>query len=115
MKGFLFDENLPRRLTFDRGLPVTHATELGDSPTDTQLWEYAKSHELAIVSKDADFSNRMMLQSSPPWVVHLRFGNQRLSVFHKRLEQLWPLVKTRLPDHKLIAFYPDRIEAVRDE
>lgn len=115
MKGFLFDENLPCRLTFDPGLPVTHATELGDSPTDTQLWEHAKSHELVIVSKDADFSNRMMLQPSPPWVVHVRFGNLRLSAFHQRLEQLWPLVEARLPDHKLISLYPDRIEAVRDE
>ncbi|MGB0766262.1 MAG: DUF5615 family PIN-like protein [Phycisphaeraceae bacterium] len=88
MKGFLFDENLPQHLTFDPGHPITHATDLGDSPTDTQLWVHAKSNELAIVSKDADFSDWMMLQSSPPWVVHLRFGNLRLAAFHERLEQL---------------------------
>lgn len=115
MKGFLFDENLPRRLTFEPGLPVTHATELSDSPTDTQLWEHAKAHELVIVSKDADFSDRMMMQAPPPWVVHLRFGNLRLKAFHERLQHLWPLVESRLPAHKLICLYTDRIEAFRDE
>lgn len=115
MKGFLLDENLPKRLTFFPGLPVLHATDLGDPPTDTQLWQYAREHELVIVSKDTDFSDRMMLQSPPPWVVHLRVGNLRLAALHELLERLWPLVEARLPAHKLILLYPDRIEAFRDE
>ena len=46
--GYLLDENLPRRLTFMPSLPVTHATDLVASgavggPTDTQLWEYART------------------------------------------------------------------------
>ena len=28
MTGYLFDENLPRRLTFTPSLPVTHSTDL---------------------------------------------------------------------------------------
>lgn len=115
MKGFLLDENLPRYLTFAPRLPVIHATDLGDRPTDTQLWQYAREHELVIVSKDADFSDRMMLHASPPWVVHLRFGNLRLAAFHELLQRLWPLVEERLPAHKLIMLYPDRVEAFRDE
>src|SRR3954469_18547223 len=37
LTGYLLDENLPRRLTFTPSLPVTHAIDLGASPTDTQL------------------------------------------------------------------------------
>jgi hypothetical protein len=60
MKGFLFDENLPARLRFSPGLPLIHATKVGRSPSDSRIWEYARRHDLAIVSKDADFSDRLI-------------------------------------------------------
>jgi predicted nuclease of predicted toxin-antitoxin system len=66
MKGFLFDENLPARLTFDPGLPVVSSTILGASPSDTQIWEHARREELVVVTKDADFSGRIILQSPRP-------------------------------------------------
>lgn len=77
VKGFLLDENIPRNVTFTPALPVSHARDLGPSASDTTIWQHAREQELAIVSKDADFSHRMMAASPPPWVVHLRFGNLR--------------------------------------
>jgi predicted nuclease of predicted toxin-antitoxin system len=74
MKGFLFDENLPSRLKFTPNLPVIAATAIGASPTDSALWEFARNRELVIVSKDADFSEGIIINQPPPWVVHLRFG-----------------------------------------
>ena len=75
MKGFLLDENLPSKLRFTPSLPVVHVALLGHNPTDTQIWTYALKRELVIVSKDADFSDRVILHLPPPWVVHIRFGN----------------------------------------
>src|SRR5262245_52745750 len=112
MKGFLFDENLPARLTFTPGLPVIPVTIIGSSPTDTQVWEYARQWELVIVSKDADFSNRMILNTPPPWVVHLRFGNLRRQDFHARLAHLWPQVEALLKSNKLVNVYSDRVEGI---
>ena len=60
MNGFLFDENLPRRLTFIPSLPVIVSTALGDSPSDATIWDYGREHSLAIVTKDTDFSDRIM-------------------------------------------------------
>lgn len=57
LKGFLIDENLPRRFTLTPSLPVTLSDALGVSPTDTVLWQHARTHSLAIVTKDADFSH----------------------------------------------------------
>jgi hypothetical protein len=37
MRGFLFDENLPRVPSLQARLPVTHALDLGTRPTDSQL------------------------------------------------------------------------------
>ena len=113
MKGFLFDENLPCKLAITPGLPVQFTSALGPSVSDTAVWQHASANELVIVSKDTDFSNRIMLSSPPPWVVHLRIGNLRRREFHSFLASVWPRVEALLPAHKLINVYRDRIEAVQ--
>jgi predicted nuclease of predicted toxin-antitoxin system len=112
VKGFLLDENLPHRLRFKPSLPVQHSTELGPSATDEFIWDYAQKNELVIVTKDADFSERILLAEPPPWVIQLRFGNIRRAEFHTFLEQVWPRLESYLLGHKLINLYRDRIEAV---
>ena len=77
MRGFLFDENLPRVPSLQTRLPVTHALDLGSRPTDSQLWTHALQNVLAIVTKDADFSQRIVLAVPPPRVIHLRVGNMK--------------------------------------
>lgn len=114
MNGFLFDENLPRRLTFSPSLPVIASASLGVSPSDTALWTQGRDHSLVIVTKDADFSDRIMLTSPPPWIVHLRFGNLRRREFHALLGKMWPHIEALLPAHKLICVYQDRIESFGD-
>ena len=112
MKGFLLDENLPVRLTFTPNLPVTPASVIGASPTDSQVWDYARKHELAILTKDADFSGRIILSTPPPWVVHFRFGNLRRRDFHALLARVWPQVEVLLQTHKLVNVHADRVEGV---
>lgn len=112
MKGFLFDENLPRRIRFAPSQPVTHVEALGASPEGAAVWEFARQGEMVIVTKDADFSDRILLSQPPPWVVHLRIGNLRRADFHAFLARIWPQVEALLPVHKLVNVYADRIEAV---
>lgn len=112
MKGFLFDENLPVRLRFSPKLPIIHVTKVGRNPSDSQIWEFARKHDLVIVTKDADFSERIITQSPPPWVVHLRFGNFRRNEFHALLARLWPQIETLLKSHKLVNVYAGRLEGI---
>jgi predicted nuclease of predicted toxin-antitoxin system len=118
VKGFLFDENVPTPLRFVPSLPVIHATSLvatlGPSPSDRELWTHAAQNALVIVSKDTDFADRVMDARSPPWVVHLRFGNLRRAAFETLLASAWPRVESLLPAHKLIRVFADRIESIRD-
>jgi predicted nuclease of predicted toxin-antitoxin system len=65
MKGFLLDENLPSRLKCLPGLPAVPFSKAGEHPSDTDIWNFALQHELVIVSKDADFSDRIIMQSPP--------------------------------------------------
>ena len=112
MKGFLLDENLPARLRFKPKLPVFPAAKAGKTPSDTQIWDYARRHDLVIVSKDADFSERIIASSPPPKVVHLRFGNLRKDEFHELLARVWPKVEMLLKSHKLVNVHADRIEGI---
>jgi predicted nuclease of predicted toxin-antitoxin system len=112
MKGWLLDENLPSRLVFTPALPVTPATAVAPNPTDSQLWAFARERELVIVTKDADFSDRIILEAPPPWVVHLRFGNLRRRAFHATLARAWPQVEVLLQSHKLVIVHLDRIEGI---
>lgn len=92
MKGFLFDEHLPAKTQFTPSLPVISVTVLSESISDTQIWQYAKQNDFVIVTKDVDFSDRLMLDPSPPKVVHLRFGNMRRRAFHAFLATAWPKI-----------------------
>lgn len=114
MNGILLDENLPETMPFSQAIQVVHATMLGQGVTDAEIWNHARDRRLVVVSKDADFSDRIMASTPPPWIVHLRFGNLRLREFRALMKKMWPDIERLLPDNKLICVYEDRIEAFRD-
>ena len=50
-----------------------HVASVGlDCAVDEDIWRYARQHELAIVTKDADFSEMRLLRRSAPKVVWIR-------------------------------------------
>ena len=113
MKGFLFDENLPSKIRFSPSLPVIHASTLGKSPSDTFIWNYAKNNDLIIVTKDTDFSNRVMFEVSSVKVIRLCFGNMRRNAYHDFLAGIWPTIEKLITHHSLIHVYSDRIDTIR--
>ena len=64
------------------------------------------------MTKDADFSQRIVLSVPPPRVVHLRVGNMRSGEFAAWLKRIWPRIESAIVTHKLLNVYHDRIEAV---
>ncbi|WP_310833603.1 DUF5615 family PIN-like protein [Aetokthonos hydrillicola] len=42
---------------------------------DSIIWEYAKTNNFVIVSKDSDFHQRSLLYGHPPKFIYLRIGN----------------------------------------
>src|SRR5579872_3242835 len=76
---FLLDENLSARLIkkIESCYPgSTHIKELGMlTASDDTVWEFAKSNDYIIVSKDWDFEQRARLSGPPPKVIRLRTGN----------------------------------------
>ncbi len=96
----LLDENLSRRIIpfLQEAFPgSTQVALLGmERASDRQVWEYARTNDFVIVSKDSDFYELSLVKGIPPRVVWLRTGNvtksaiTHLLVQNKdRLEQLF--------------------------
>lgn len=86
MPRFLIDVNLPYYFSLWKGEDFIHQRDINDEWNDGQIWEYAKQHNLTIISKDSDFSNRILFSEPPPKVMHIRFGNLRMKAFLKLLQ-----------------------------
>jgi predicted nuclease of predicted toxin-antitoxin system len=110
MKGILIDENLPSTLRLPTSLSIEHVTSLGRGVTDTRIWEYAREHDLVIVTKDADFFEKALFFSTPPRIVWVRHGNMRRRELEARLASAWPVIERLLSNHSLVEVFENRFE-----
>lgn len=89
----LLDEHVSRRLVprLDPLFPGTQSVELvaelGPAATDRAIWRYAKSHQLAIVTKDKDFVDLMDRWGHPPKVIRLTIGNARVQALEDHIRR----------------------------
>jgi predicted nuclease of predicted toxin-antitoxin system len=75
----LFDENLSHQLVShlaDLYSDSIHVRDKGlKASDDTNVWEYAKTHDYIIVSKDEDFHHLSFVRGAPPKVIGIYLGN----------------------------------------
>ena len=112
MAQFLIDVNLPYYFSLWHNEDFIHQIDLGDSWTDEQIWQYAKENNLTIITKDADFSNRILLKEPPPKVIHIRIGNLKMRDFFLLITKVWDQIKVLNRDYKLVNVFQDRIEGI---
>ncbi|HRI02649.1 MAG TPA: DUF5615 family PIN-like protein [Pyrinomonadaceae bacterium] len=112
MKRFLIDVNLPFRVPVWQGEKFWFVGDIDEEWSDSEIWDYARKNDCTIVTKDADFSNRIILSQPPPRIVHLRIGNMRLRDFIKFIEDNWKSIRAASANHKLVNVYLDRIESI---
>ncbi len=92
---FLVDAQLPpalaRRLEA-LGHRAEHVADRGlAAAPDEAIWKHAADTGAVIITKDADFAVRRLLQSGPA-VVWLRLGNSRRGVLLTRVESELPAI-----------------------
>lgn len=78
MVKFLIDANLPYHFNLWNYDEFIHVGDLDDTWSDEVIWNYAKNNDLTIVSKDSDFSNRIITATPPPRVIHIKIGNMKI-------------------------------------
>ena len=84
---------LPQHLAYvirDLGHEATHtALEALEAADDGTVWHWAAERNAIIISKDQDFSNRLV-EGRPPRLIWIRWGNTRKQDLTRRFTTLWP-------------------------
>ncbi len=112
MTKYLIDVNLPRYFSLWAGIDCEHVVNIDDELKDSEIWSYAKENNLTIVTKDADFSELMLLSEPPPRVIHIRYGNMKMREFYQHISGIWIDVCLLSEEYKLVRVYKDRIEGI---
>jgi predicted nuclease of predicted toxin-antitoxin system len=68
---------------------------------------------LIILSKDADFTIRLLSFGPPPKVIQFKIGNLRIKEFHDFVTKNWDIVQMSILENNLVNVFIDRIEAVK--
>ncbi len=75
----LFDQNISFRITKKLQsyyFGCLHVSDCGlNDCEDSDIWEYAKKENLAIVTFDADFYDISIINGHPPKIIWIRTGN----------------------------------------
>jgi predicted nuclease of predicted toxin-antitoxin system len=97
---FLIDNQLPEALArylCTKGHDAQHVLKVGlASANDSDICNYAAEHNLAIVTKDEDFSRHAIRPGATIQVVWVRLGNCRKSVLLAAFESLLPSIVAAL-------------------
>lgn len=112
MPRFLIDVNLPYRFSLWHDESYIHQSDIDPRWTDKQIWDFAKNEGLTIITKDSDFSNRILLSSPPPKVIHIRFGNMKMKDFHDHLVKFWPDIIEMNEQCKLVNVHKNGLEGL---
>ena len=103
----LLDENIsprvPRALS-DLYPGSLHVRDRGlTTADDAAVWEYARTNDCAIVSKDSDCKQRSLLYGHPPKFIWIRLGNCSTDEIKELLRKYSVVIHT---------FHADPIEAM---
>lgn len=115
MKKYLIDVNLPYYFSLWRGEEYVHQRDIKILMMNGQInkWDYASQNNLTIITKDSDFSHRIILHSPPPRVIHIRVGNMKMNSFFNIISNSWNDIKELSESCKLVNVFADRIEGIR--
>lgn len=113
MAKYLIDVNLPYYFGLWNNSDFIYVKDIDDTLSDELIWNFALENKLIILTKDADFSIKLLYKGSPPKVVHFKIGNMRIKDFHNLIAKVWIDVEFFLIENSLINIYIDRIEAIK--
>jgi len=112
MNKYIIDANLPYYFSLWKDEKYEHVIDIDPNMKDSEIWSYAKENNLTIVTKDADFSDRIMLNNPPPRVIHIKLGNMKMKAFHDAIDTIWSEVLMMSREYKLVRVFKDKIEGI---
>ncbi|MDP3915549.1 MAG: DUF5615 family PIN-like protein [Bacteroidota bacterium] len=110
---FLVDVNLPKKFQFFHSNRFIHVVDIDPSMKDKEIWEYALSNELVILTKDTDFYNLYIMNTQYPKVVYFKLGNMKISELHQYFQEFWPFITNKLETSSFIIADREKLTVIR--
>jgi predicted nuclease of predicted toxin-antitoxin system len=112
MAKYLIDVNLPYYFALWNNENFFHQKDIDDEAKDDEIWKFATENNLTIITKDSDFSNKILFHEPPPRVIHIKFGNLKMKEFFSTVSNFWEDIVKMSKTHKLVNVFNDRIEGI---
>ncbi|MCA0230780.1 MAG: DUF5615 family PIN-like protein [Bacteroidetes bacterium] len=109
---FLVDVNLPKHFSFFNAPNFQFVIDSDGKADDRDIWRYAKENNLVILTKDADFYDRCLIDSAPPKVIYFKLGNMLLKELHQFFSLKWEVIIEYLPNAKMVIVTQTYIEII---
>lgn len=97
---FLIDNQLPAalaRFLGERGLECQHVFDVNLSQaSDLEIWRYAATHEMIVVSKDEDFVHLAVKPDAAARLIWIRLGNCQTPQLLAAIGTVWERVQACL-------------------
>jgi predicted nuclease of predicted toxin-antitoxin system len=113
MPRYIVDANLPYYFGLWNNNDYIHVKDIDDTLSDEEIWKYAQINDLIIITKDADFSVKVLSGEYFPKVIHIKVGNMKIKQFHEFISKVWGDVEEIIKECSLVNVYPDKIETIR--
>lgn len=112
MPVYLLDENLPSTVPLWNDVKFIHVLEISDNFSDGDIWDYAITNSLVVITKDVDFYNRYMSSLNAPKIIWFRTGNIKKKEFYKFIDEIWPGIEKMLLSCSFIIVTEEKIESL---
>lgn len=89
MPEFIVDTNLPFRIQKWQNDLFVHVLNINSLWNDDEIWDYAKTNNLIIITKDKDFRLKQIIHGFPPKIIHIKFWNLKLQEFENVINECW--------------------------
>lgn len=112
MPLYILDENMPITVPLWLNEKFIHVLEISSKFSDGDMWEYAITNNLIIITKDVDFYNRYLSSLYYPKIIWFRTGNMKKKVFYKFIDQIWSDLEEMIQSCSFIIVTEDKLEAL---
>ena len=112
MARFLVDVNLPRNFSGWAGDDYVFVRDIDATWSDRTIWDHARANGFIIISQDADFIDRALLEPESPKIIHMRLGNIRLREWRVLMSRLWPEILLEISAFRIVVVFKDTLDCI---
>lgn len=104
---------MPKKFQFFNSNSFIHVVDINPKMKDKEIWDFAISNELVILTKDTDFYEMYLVNDIFPKVVYLKFGNMKISDLHQFFNDFRPSIVEKLETSSFIIANLNKITVIK--